>query len=294
MNWSSSGAPATASSTSRVRRAWQLAHWSTWAWAPASARFAVGLGVLGWPRRRAWRSRRARGRRHGRPGSRRSLGPGGAIAVGGVVVALAVGGGVALAAHQVPVLVAAAPVQAAAGGVGALGVEREPGLALGIPSDGEGLQAAARLRQQYLLQWPDAEGVGDGEFCALPVRALGGDVEGVAAAQEVRRFACAGKPCVGEIAEHGVRRGRAASPAVLGAGPQARLVGVAGQAFAIGDVVGNSTGAGVGAGAGLGLRRGGERHRRRQAQGRQAGEQAHRRRQRATRGSRVASYFRSS
>jgi hypothetical protein len=40
------GAPGAASSTSRVRRAWQLAHWSTCSWAVPSRRLGVGSG---WP-----------------------------------------------------------------------------------------------------------------------------------------------------------------------------------------------------------------------------------------------------
>ncbi len=198
------------------------------------------------------------------------LGPGGGVAVVLVVVALAVGGGVALAAHQVPVLVAPAPVQVVARGDRAVGVQREPGLARGIPGDREGLQASALLRQQHLLQRPDAEDVADRERLRAAVGPLRGDHEVAAAAVEARRrrtlaevdFAGAG---LAEVAEHGLRRRRLHRMAVLRFGPGVRLVGVAGEAVAVGDVVGPRPR----------LRGGRERGRRHQDAGEEQGGQAH-------------------
>ncbi len=195
-------------------------------------------------------------------------GPARAVGVAGVVVALPEGGGVAFTAHQVPVLVAAAPVQRRAGRRRVVGEQREPLAAPGIPGDAEGLQAAAGLGDEVLLQGVDAEAVAHREVGGLAVGAFGAHHEAFQLASEAGGLAGAVEAGVVEVGQHAGGAGRGHRVAVLGALEGGRLPGVAGGAFAVGDV----------AGPRLGLRRvsvGRQGRSGRQAEQREQGAEAH-------------------
>ncbi|MNR19277.1 hypothetical protein D3C85_1360600 [compost metagenome] len=110
------------------------------------------------------------------------LGPAGGEAVACRIVVLAQVGGVAIRAHEVPVLCRAGPAQRIAVADLLLRVEMEPALPAlirrsAVPSDGQCLQAPVRKLHQILLQGFDAEGVADAELGQLAVGAVGKDEE---------------------------------------------------------------------------------------------------------------------
>src|SRR4029453_6205015 len=108
------------------------------------------------------------------------LRPGGGIAVLGRVVVLAKPGGVAVGAHEVPVVLRARPVQFVPGRDTLTGLEVEPALAAlfpgaRIPGHRERLQAAARQLYEILLERGHPKGVLDLEVRRLPIGPLGAD-----------------------------------------------------------------------------------------------------------------------
>jgi hypothetical protein len=104
-------------------------------------------------------------------------------------------------------------------------------LARGVPGDAEGLQAAAGLGNQVLLQRVDAEGVAHLEVGGPAVGALGAYHEARQLAGEAGGLAGAVEAGVGEVGPHAGGAGRGHRVAVLGAFEGGRLPGVAGGAF---------------------------------------------------------------
>ncbi|MOA04097.1 hypothetical protein D3C78_1236320 [compost metagenome] len=110
------------------------------------------------------------------------LRPAGGEAIAFGVVVLAQVGGVAIRAHEVPVLCRAGPVQRIGVADLLFRIEMEPALSAlirrpAVPGDGQGLQTAVRKLHQILLQGFDAEGVADAELGQLAVGAVGKDEE---------------------------------------------------------------------------------------------------------------------
>ena len=211
--------------------------------------------------------------------------PGRAVAVAVVVIALAIGRSVALAAHQVPVLVAAAPVQGVAGRDRAFGVQAEPAATFGIPGHRERLQASTRQGQQQLLERTHAECVFGREFRPCAAGIAGDDGEAIAAAYETGLFARPGVAGVVEIAEDRGGIGRRHCLGMLGVCPSHGLPFVADQALVVGDIVRSRRGLGR---RGAGRRADGGGHDRGEGDGQMHASHL------AVRGSSSASTFRSS
>ncbi|MNB97401.1 hypothetical protein D3C75_446280 [compost metagenome] len=154
--------------------------------------------------------------------------PGGGEAVALVVVTLVEGGGVAIRAHGVPVLVTPGPVQGIAGGKALARIEGEPTLSalrLGaaVPGQGQGLQAAAGEGDQVLLQRIMAEGVEDLDVNRLALFPLETDEIVLSLAKEAGLDASFVEMGVVEIPQHVVRGGVAHGPGMVGPLPLGHL-----------------------------------------------------------------------
>ncbi len=155
------------------------------------------------------------------------LGPGRAVRVRLDVVALAQIGGVTLGAHAVPALVASGPVQGIVRGDALVGIEVEPALSLGVPREGQALDAAAGELDQVLLERLDAERVPHLEVAHGAVRRLGVDEELPVLPEEARHDWKAGEARIVEIAEHCVFAGNLHRSVVMRARPRFERVSVA-------------------------------------------------------------------
>ncbi|MNF66337.1 hypothetical protein D3C84_481260 [compost metagenome] len=125
----------------------------------------------------------------------------GETVLGRVVIAFETGG-VALHAHEVGVLLRAAPVQRVLEVHALSRIEVEPGAFLHVPGHPEGLQSAAGGFDQVLLQGRDAEGIGHPEISCLAVSARGVDPEAAVLAEETSGFLVVLEAGVVEVAEH--------------------------------------------------------------------------------------------
>src|SRR5215813_11545969 len=135
--------------------------------------------------------------------------------------------GVALCAHEVPVLVASRPVQRIVGRELLVGIERKPALSPHVPGHGKALESSPGKLHQILLERRYPEGVLDLEVAGLAVGALGAHEELAVTRVEARELAEVGEARDPEIAEHGVRGGKLHRLLVMRAPPLARLRGVA-------------------------------------------------------------------
>ena len=152
---------------------------------------------------------------------------GGEAIVGGIVV-LAHAGGVALRAHEVPVLVQPGPMQDIVVLDLLVRVEMKPALTAlilrpAVPGDRQRLHAAIRKLDEILLQRIEAECVFDLEHGGLAVGAVGFDEELSILAKEARTYAEIVEGRVLEIAEHRRLGGVGHRMLVLRAAPQLRL-----------------------------------------------------------------------
>ncbi|MCY1400465.1 hypothetical protein D9M71_155550 [compost metagenome] len=153
-------------------------------------------------------------------------------AIGDGIVVTPEAGAVAFHAHEVGVLLRAAPVQGIAEVHALSGVEVEPGALVHIPGHAQGLQAAAADLDQVLLQRRDAEGVGHTEVGRLAVGAGGVDPEAAVLAEEAGGFAFALEADVIEVAQHAGVGGFLHRQLVVAAPPVIGLPGVAAGALA--------------------------------------------------------------
>src|SRR5262244_3170329 len=158
------------------------------------------------------------------------------VAVRSRIVVLLEVRGVALRAHEVPVLVAPRPVQRIVGRELFVGIEGEPALPFHVPSHGEALEPPPGEFHQVLLQRRHAERVLDLEVASLAVGALRVHEELAVARVEARALAEVGEGRVAKIAEHGVRGSGLHRLSVMRAAPLARLRGVALRAHAVAHV----------------------------------------------------------
>ena len=170
----------------------------------------------------------------------RDLRVAGVVAARRVVVALADIGGVAVGAHEVPVLRALRPVQLVTVVELLRGILPEPALAarLGgtrVPGDGHGLQPTARQFDEILLLRLDPEGVLHLEIGELAVGSVGADEELAVALEERGGDAVAAVGRAAEIAEDGVGGGVLHGAGVLRAPPGRALGLVAGRAGGAAD-----------------------------------------------------------
>ena len=150
------------------------------------------------------------------------------------VVSLSHRGGVAVRAHEVPVVAQPGPVQRVASGDVFLRVQVKPALADRIPSDVQGLQPPARQFQQVLLQGLRAEDIAHLELGQGAVRTIRGHQEAPLPLLEAGANPCLGAGrgdgCAGEIPGDGIRRHRQHGPLMMGAQPSLVGLGVAGCA----------------------------------------------------------------
>ncbi len=135
------------------------------------------------------------------------IGPAGSVAVGGEVEVLLQAGGMAVGAHVVPGLVRAVPVQPVAGAQRLVRIQMKPALAAlilrpAVPRDPKRLKAAARHRDQILLQRENAEGIGDRKITHRTASGIRADHEFVPVAEQRRHDAEVIDLGAGEIAEH--------------------------------------------------------------------------------------------
>src|SRR5262249_1278317 len=107
------------------------------------------------------------------------------------IVILADVGGMAIRAHEVPVLIDTRPVERVAVGNPGARIEEEPSLATlrtrtAVPGNSEHLQAPAWHPDKVLLKRRDSEGVVDFEIVQGAVWSVGADHEFATAAEEYR------------------------------------------------------------------------------------------------------------
>ncbi|MOA13752.1 hypothetical protein D3C78_1338150 [compost metagenome] len=128
-------------------------------------------------------------------------------------------GGVAFDAHEVGILLRAAPVQRIAMVDALVGIQVEPGPLFHIPGGAERLQAAAFQLDQVLLQGLQPEGVGHLEVGRLAVRPRQVHPERVALALEMGGFHVVVQWRGVEVGQHRLRAGGLHGPLVMGALP---------------------------------------------------------------------------
>ena len=145
------------------------------------------------------------------------------VRVGRGIVALSQVRRVALGAHQVPVLIAAGPVQGLPGRDRLVRGEGQPALRLGVPCRSETLQPPAGESDQILLERRDAERVRDLEIGDGAFGALGVYEEPSVPPEEARCHSEMGEPGVLEVAQHGVLVGSLHRPFMVRAHPRAVL-----------------------------------------------------------------------
>ena len=114
---------------------------------------------------------------------------GGCIRARWQIVVLADIAGMAISAHEVPVLIDAGPVERIAAGNPGARIEKEPFLAAlrtrtAVPGNSERLQAPARHPDKVLLKRRDSEGILDFVIMQVAVWSIGADHEFAAPAEE--------------------------------------------------------------------------------------------------------------
>src|SRR5262245_45384313 len=152
----------------------------------------------------------------------------GGEAIVGCVVVLAHAGGMALGAHEVPVLVQPGPMQDVVVLDLFIRVQVEPALAAlvlrpAVPGDRQRLQAAIGKLDEILLQRIDAERVFDLEGGKLAVGAVGLHEEFPVLAEEARTDAVIVEARIVEVAEHRRLGGMLHREPMLRSAPQLRL-----------------------------------------------------------------------
>src|ERR1700750_1027177 len=123
------------------------------------------------------------------------------------VVVLLHAGGMALGAHEIPILIELGPMQDVVVADLLAGIEVEPALPAfvlwpRVPGDRQRLDAAVGKFDQVLLQRIDAERVFDVENGELAVRAVGLDAKLSVLAEEARRHAEIREGRIVEVAAH--------------------------------------------------------------------------------------------
>jgi hypothetical protein len=159
----------------------------------------------------------------------------GRIGVRGCVVVLLDVRGVAVGAHEVPVLLPPRPVQLVAVVDALAGIEVEPALPAlllraCVPGDRKGLNVAARQLDEVLLQRIHAERVADLEVRELAVRAVGADHVLAVPPEEAAGDAGVVEPRLVEVTEDGAFVGHLHGDRVLRTPPGLVLGSVAGRA----------------------------------------------------------------
>ena len=118
-----------------------------------------------------------------------------------------VAGGVTFNAHKVGVLARFAPVQRVLEVHPLARIQMKPALFFSVPGHAQGLQPAVTDLEQILLQWRNAEGVGDLEVCELAIRPRCVDPELVTLAKEPAVLAFALECGIVEVGQYGLRFG---------------------------------------------------------------------------------------
>jgi hypothetical protein len=162
---------------------------------------------------------------------------------------LAYAGGVAVGAHEIPVLLALCPVQLVGVRNALVRVKVEPALATlvlrpCVPGEGQRLDAASVEFDQVLLQGIDAEGMGHLEVGKLAVGAVRAHHELAVAAEELARDAVLAETHAGEVAEHRLLVRRLHRHGVLRSLPALVFVRVAIAAGGGAHILGRSRGCG--------------------------------------------------